>query len=148
MVLLGMMQKPVVMPHYPHMMAEDIEVWSRYLASPVVAIEGVWYDVHVGRGMEVSKNATEVEKRVAAGVGKKRIDAVCRCEGVLWVVEVKPVAGMLALGQAVNYTNLFVREFAPLQPVMAVVVCDRFDEDVVESAEVVGVTIIANLPED
>lgn len=143
-----MMQKPVVMPHYPHMMMEDIGVWSRYLTSPVVPIEGVWYDVHVGAGMRVPAAASDMDKRMAAGISRKRIDVVCRCEGGLWVVEVKPFANMLALGQVINYTMLFRRDYAPLEGVMAVIVCDQFDEDVFESAELTGVTIIANLPED
>ena len=45
MAELGPSMKPMVMPHYPHMMAEDTEVWSKYLASPLVPIKEVWYDV-------------------------------------------------------------------------------------------------------
>lgn len=144
MALLGQSQKPIVMPHYPHMLAEDVEVWSRYLADPIVLIDEVWYDVHVGQGMSLPVGAGDIEWRVAAGVSRKRIDAVCRIGGGFWVVEIKPLASMLALGQVLSYTRLFLEEYQVTGEVWPVIVCDRADEDLIGEFEMLGVLVIAN----
>lgn len=135
-------QKPIVMTHYPHMLAEDTAVWSKYLADPVIAIREVWYDVHVGQGMLLPVGASDLDKRIAAGVSRKRIDVVADVQGVLWVIEVKPAANMVALGQVLSYTRLFIEEYRPTQEVRAVVVCDRIDEDLLDEFEADGVMVI------
>ncbi|MBA7690502.1 hypothetical protein ES703_99031 [subsurface metagenome] len=136
--------KPIVMPHYPHMMAEDIAVWSKYLASPLVTIKEVWYDVHVGGAVQVAGGPGTVEARVAAGVTRKRIDCVCRVGGGYWVVEVKPFASMLALGQVLSYTRLFVQEYRPAGEVWPVIVCDAVDEDLLDEFDAAGVAVVVN----
>ncbi|MBA7714213.1 hypothetical protein ES703_123230 [subsurface metagenome] len=104
MPALGVSQKPVVMPTYPHMLAEDTAVWTKYLQSPLVPIKELWYDVHVGKGIRLEPGASEMDQRIAAGITRKRIDVVCRVGGGFWVVEVKPRANMVALGQVISYT--------------------------------------------
>ena len=142
--MLGKSQKPIVMPHYPHMLAEDTEVWSRYLADPIVPITEVWYDVHVGQGMLLPVGAGDIDRRIAAGVSRKRIDAVCRIGGGFWVVEIKPLASMLALGQVLSYLRLFLDEYEVTGEVWPVIVCDRADEDLIGEFEELGVLVIAN----
>lgn len=144
MVDLGPGQKPVVMTHYPHMLAEDIGVWSKYLRAPIVPILKLWYDIHVGGGIEVRLDATEIEKGVALGVGRKRIDVVCKVGGGYWVVEIKPFASMLAVGQALCYTRLFTSAFYPDGDVFPVVVCDSADEDLRDAYDDFGVAVIVN----
>lgn len=126
------------------MLAEDIEVWSRYLVDPIVPITEVWYDVHVGRGMPLPVGAGDIDRRIAAGISRKRIDAVCRIGGGFWVVEIKPLASMLALGQALAYTRLFLEEYEVTGEVWPVIVCDRADEDLISEFEALGVAVIAN----
>jgi len=127
------------------MMAEDVAVWTRYLKSPLVRIEAVWYDVHVGTPIYTTSESTAMERRIAAGVGMKRIDVVALVDGVFWVIEIKPIANMTAVGQAVSYQALFIAEFRPRQEVRAVIVCDHCDEDIVGICEELGVVVIANL---
>jgi hypothetical protein len=141
---LGLGQKPVVMVHYPHMMSEDIAVWSKYLADPVVSIKEVWYDVHVGAGISVPEGAAEIDRKIAKGVGCKRIDAVCRVGGGFWVVEIKPHANMGALGQIIVYTRLFIAEFNPDGEVWPVIVCDSVDEDLLADFDNLDVIVIVN----
>ncbi|GAH67404.1 unnamed protein product [marine sediment metagenome] len=129
MLTLGVSQKPVVMPAYPHMLAEDTAVWSKYLASPLVPIKEVWYDVHVGKPVDVGEAASDMDRRIAAGLTRKRIDVVALVGGGFWVIEVKPRANMVALGQVLTYTRLFIQEYAPPGEVWPVIVCDAVDED-------------------
>lgn len=140
--MVGKSQKPIVMPHYPHMLAEDTEVWSKYLAKPVAAIKEVWYDVHVGLPVGGLAVGDALGARIASGITRKRIDAVCRVDSVLWVVEIKPFASMLALGQVLSYTRLFIEEFRPTEDVASVIVCDAVDDDLLDEFEALEVMVI------
>ncbi|GAH37922.1 unnamed protein product [marine sediment metagenome] len=144
MSVLEVGQKPIVMPHYPHMMEEDTEVWTKYLKDPVFPILEVWYDVHVGTGLEGSFVGDALGTRIARGVTRKRIDVVCRLEHEFWVVEIKPRASMTALGQAISYRGLFVKEYFTTGPVFPVVVCDQLDEDLISEYDRAGVLLIIN----
>jgi len=144
MTLLPMGQKPMVMTHYPHMLAEDVSVWSKFLTKMQTVIKAVWYDVHVGKPVQVPADATIIQKKVAAGVTRKRIDAVCSINSEFWVIEVKPHANMTALGQAFSYARLFSMEYDSNWPVKAVVVCDSFDEDMAVPFEELGVMVFVN----
>lgn len=144
MVELGPGQKPTVMLHYPHMMVEDTEVWTKFLKSGVISIKEVWYDVRVGQPVFLPAGASDMQKRIAAGITRKRIDAVCLVEGGLWVVEVKPYANMYALGQVLTYDRLFRREYAAPEVVVPVLVCDDYDTDLVEEFDEFGVLVIKN----
>jgi len=139
---LGKSQKPIVMPSYPHMLAEDTAVWSKYLASPVLPIKEVWYDVHVGRPVLLPVGAPDIDQRIARGITRKRIDAICRVDSALWVVEIKPFASMLALGQVLSYTRMFIEEFRPTEDVASVIVCDDVDVDLLDEFEALDVIVI------
>lgn len=139
---LGVSQKPIVMTHYPHMLAADVEVWSKYLADPIAPIKKVWYDVHVGQGMLLPVDASDIDKRIAAGISRKRIDVVCHVGGGFWVVEIKPIGSMLALGQAFSYSRLFIRDYRPDGEVWPVVICSEVDADLVDDFEAAGVVLI------
>jgi len=132
------------MPTYPHMLSEDTEVWSKYLSAPIVPIKEVWYDVRVGKPVQLPAEASPMELRIAAGLTRKRIDVVAAVGGGFWVIEVKPVASMLALGQILSYRTLFVQEYAVDGEVWPVVVCDSIDEDLVDEFGMLGVALIVN----
>lgn len=140
---LGPGDVPVVRPHYKHMMAEDVAVWSKFLLDPPVKIERVWYDLRVGAPVKLPDGASALERRIAEGTTRKRIDAVARTPMGVWVVEVKPFGSMMAVGQALIYSRLFVREYEVPGDVWAAVVCDRVDEDVVPAAQELAVLMVA-----
>lgn len=134
----------MVRPHYPHFLAEDNGVWTRFLTTDADRIERVWYDVRVGKPMYLPNGASEVEIKVAAGVSRKRIDVVCLVEGEYWVVEVKPYASMLAAGQVISYARLFAQEYATAYRVIPVIVCNRIDEDLVDGFSELGILVLKN----
>ncbi len=144
MSVLGKSQMPVVMPTYPHFLAADTDVWSRYLADPIVPIKEVWYDVHVGGAVQLLPGADEMDMRIAAGVTRKRIDVVAKVGAGFWIIEVKPVAGLTAIGQIIIYTRLFVREFSVTGEVFPVIVADEVDQDVAPEIDSLGVVVIVN----
>lgn len=144
MAVLGPGQKPIVMPHYPHMLAEDTEVWTKFLESTKLEITEVWYDVRVGQAVFLPAGASDMEKRIAAGLTRKRIDAVVSVDEGLWVVEVKPYANMYALGQVLTYVRLFIQEYEPKTAVLPVIVCDEQDADLWDEFDELGVLVIVN----
>lgn len=144
MSVLGKSQSPVVMSHYPHFGDADTDVWSRYLADPIVPIKEVWYDVHVGNPINLPDMFDEIDRRIAAGLTRKRIDVVAKIGGGYWVIEVKPIADQMALGQIINYNRLFIREFNVPGEVFPVIVADEVDMNVIGSFEDLGILIIVN----
>lgn len=144
MALLGLGQKPVVMSHYPHMLHEDIAVWTKFLTKMSSSIYRVWYDVHVGTAVRPVDIESRVQEKVAAGVTRKRIDVIAAVGKEFWVIEVKPFANMYALGQVFSYRRFFEQEYDSYRPTKPVVVCDDFDLDVGDLFEELGVMVFVN----
>jgi len=126
------------------MMPEDAAVWTRFLNRGGHGIEAVWYDVHVGKAVELPVNSPQWLHTVAQGVTRKRIDVVARQNGRYLIIEVKPYANQLALGQAFVYRRLFEVEFPSLGPSVGRIVCDQIDVDVGPIAAQMGVLVLSN----
>lgn len=141
---LGPGREPLIRPHYPHMLAEDNAVWTRFLEGNFERLHEVWYDVRVGKAVELDEDASDMEKRIAAGLTRKRIDVVGWDGGSYWVIEVKPYAGMLAVGQVISYARLFALEYVIKGRVVPVIVCDTADADLLEEFEELGILVVQN----
>lgn len=141
---LGPAQKPIVMPHYPHMLFEDVAVWTKFLLAGGMGISKVWYDVRVGKAVSLPVGASEMDQKIARGLTRKRIDAVCLVGSDYWVVEVKPYSSMTALGQVLTYTRLFRKDYAFPGKAMPVIVCDAHDEDLEDEFVELGIMVIVN----
>lgn len=124
------------------MLTEDIDVWTEYLKAPIVPIERVWYDVHVGGIPPRLSITSERDRRMADGIYRKRIDVVAAVGGGYWVVELKPLGSMLALGQILAYSRLFRDEYAVPGEVWPVVICHHVDPDLLDDYELAGVAVI------
>jgi len=140
---LGPGEEPVVKARYPHMLREDQVVWAAFIEKNELVFDEVWYDVHVGRQMDVPEGSPEWMAAVAAGVSRKRIDVVARLGDVTFIIEVKPIANTTAVGQAATYMNLFVKEFRITGPVSAMVISATVDVDVLDTLREMGVQVIA-----
>jgi len=130
------------MPHYCHMMREDTEVWTKFLASEFIEIKEVWYDVKIGNPVYVAPDATDMERKIAAGLTRKRIDVVAAVGGGIWIIEVKPCANMYAVGQVLTYTRLFKLTYISPGDVVPVIICHDFDEDLEDEFDELGVLVI------
>lgn len=139
MEALGPGEMPVVRPRYPHMLSEDTRVWTAFLERKIVEVDRVWYDVRVGSVPEAFRRSVGVELKIAKGIYRKRIDVVASVDGEYWVIEVKPVGSMFAIGQVLTYRRLFMRDYDVGGLVRAVVVCWERDEDINEMWGELGV---------
>lgn len=127
------------------MLGEDTIVWTRFLESGDFELKEVWYDVHVGLPVLLPVGSDSIVKRIADGVSRKRIDVVAIVDSVYWIIEIKPVATMFAMGQVLVYERLFEAEFDPDLEVWPVLLCDTVDEDVVPECERLGVVVVENI---
>lgn len=139
---LGEGMKPLRRPHYPHMLSEDNAVWDKFLSTDAYRIEQLWYDVRVGQPVFLGPNASEMEKKIAAGVTRKRIDVICEVLGDIWVVEIKPYGNMLAIGQVISYARLFALEYSVVGRVIPVIVCATQDSDLVDEFDELGILVL------
>jgi len=127
---LGDAMKPTAMVNYPHMMAEDRDIWTKFLEIDGYEIEKVWYDVHCGLGLPVIGGTSSMEYKISQGVTRKRIDVVCTVKNEIWIVEIKPHANMKALGQIITYEKLFREEYSTPYKIIPVVLCWTMDPDI------------------
>lgn len=141
---LGPGREPLMRPHYPHMLAEDNAVWSKFLEQNFERLTEVWYDVRVGQPVKLDGDVSDMEKRIAAGLTRKRIDVVAISGGNYWVIEVKPYASMLALGQVISYARLFALQYEVRGRVIPVIVCDSADEDLLDEFAEMGIMVLEN----
>ena len=123
------------------MMPEDTIIWKRFLKNGKYLPDLVWYDVRVGRGIAIPSGQPEWMKRMADYTYKKRIDMVWKIGSTWWVIEAKPAAGVVALGQVIFYADLFKSEYVPDQQVEMGIVTDFVDLDVKTIFEKWGVVV-------
>lgn len=141
---LGPGRVPLLRPHYPHLLAEDNAVWSKFIDQNIGRLQEVWYDVRVGQPVKLHEDASDMEKKIAAGLTRKRIDVVALSGGDYWVIEIKPYASMLALGQVMTYARLFALQYEVTGRVIPVIVCDTIDADLIEEFMEMGVMVLVN----
>jgi len=130
---------PVVRPTYPHMMPEDTVIWTKFISNPPVKIDEVWYDVRVGAAVPVPTGQPGWMTKFSEYSTRKRIDIVWLSGLNYWVVEAKPHAGLVALGQVLFYAWAFEREHRPEWPVIRGIVTDIADEDLIPVFEQAGI---------
>jgi len=126
---------------YPHMLPAENEIWDKFLSQRSPPFIDIQYDVHVGDAPEPPANLPDYLKGMFESVYKHRIDVVAQDPDVIYVIEVKPRAGLSALGQVLAYKHLYERDYQPTKPVEMRIVCERKEMNIDEIAEKQGVYI-------
>ena len=129
---------PTKLRRYPHMFALDIAIWERFLDRHASSWDGFSYDVKVGSGTEPTENLREPYRRMQEILSKYRIDIVGVRAGEIFIIEVKPDAGTIALGQLETYIPLYIRDHKPTTNVRGAIVTDRELPDVSELMDMKG----------
>jgi hypothetical protein len=127
------------------MLINDELVWTLFVESGDFDIEVVWYDVHVGKPVDMPAGFDVMQLRIAKGITRKRIDVVAIIEGRYWVIELKPLCMHYSIGQVLVYTSLFIKDYEPRLETWPVIICNKIDEDVIPECERLGVVVVANL---
>lgn len=120
---------PTILSRYPHMFPLDIAIWERFIISERNDFSGFSYDVKVGSGTEPIKGLGSEYERMQAILSKYRIDVVGYKPDGIRIIEVKPDAGTIAIGEIETYTRLYARDFGTAEPIIGCIVTDRFLPD-------------------
>lgn len=123
-------QQPLKQLRYPHLLAHDREVWSRYLDTKPKGIVAVAFDVKVGTPIDLPPDSSPAMHRLADGTGSKRIDVVILFTTHMLTVEIKPYGNHAALGQALTYYHQFLQDYRPTSPVKGAILCHEADPDI------------------
>lgn len=124
---------------YPHFFPRDIPIWERFLARFGDDFSSFAYDVKVGSGTEPVEGLGPNYVRMQRILSKYRIDAVGFRSDSVVILEVKPDAGTIAIGQIETYTNLYKRDFNPNKPIVGGIVTDRELPDMAYLTDLKGI---------
>jgi hypothetical protein len=126
---------------YAHMFGAEERIWDRWYQQHKNEYVDFDYDIHVGEGIDVRPEWGDEIARMAKQLTMKRIDAVGYRQGEVWIFEVKPHAGLSALGQLIGYRDLYLKKYNPTVPIKLAVVCETIDPDVKVLMEEKGIVI-------
>lgn len=115
---------------FPHLMPLEVPIWERFLASTDLEFLSLRYDVHLGAGAPVDPAWPAWLVKQVAAVSRKRVDVVGETADAIYIIEIKPRAGMGALGQLLAYELLYRHERRPAKPIIKVALCERVESDV------------------
>ncbi len=128
-------------PKYEHMLPDERDIWHRFIVPRESQYIKVIYDLHLGDGAIPPPGASEQVKKVIEATSKKRVDAIGETPAEIIIYEVKQRAGMSALGQLLNYRQLYLKEYNPKKPVRLAVVCERLEPDIIPTLKSYGIEI-------
>lgn len=137
-----MPQEQWIRAHYPHMLADEARIWTKFLNTTSLVFERITYDLHLGAGVLPSPGDPDYMRRLLSAVTKKRVDALGETIDNIYIFEVKPRISMSALGQLVTYFELYEQEFHPVKPVTLVAIGEREAPDIRSSFDLYAVNII------
>lgn len=117
------------LPKYPHLLPADVVLWERFMAEHPDFFESVEYDVHVGGAIDRSPWWSHEDVRTFSHLACKRIDVVGHTAGEIYIVEVKPEAGVAAIGQLISYELLYRKRFGATAPLVLCLITDFLTPD-------------------
>lgn len=127
---------------YPHMKPLDQAIWERFISQFPDVYDHVQYDVPVG---EVPEHATLPVSDLggtAEMLYKRKIDVVGFKGDQIDIIELKPSAGLSAIGQVNGYRALYIRDYSPSVVPKAIIITDSVDPDAGHVAHLQGVQIV------
>ena len=124
---------------YPHLKANETEIWSRFIEKYPDVLESVEYDVLVGKGADVEAEESEEMRKDIEYLTKKKIDVVGFTDNEIWVIEIRQRAGLDIVGKVVSYVELY-RDIAPTDKALkGVLITDLKMPDVEELCQRFGI---------
>jgi hypothetical protein len=123
------------------MLPADVAVWNRFLDRYGHEYSGFRYDVHVGGEIEKISKWTDKVVNMSSWLASKRIDAVGYRPGVTVIFEVKPEAGVTAVGQLITYRMLYLEKYPSVGEVKCALVCSNVLPDERRVLEAQGFTV-------
>lgn len=128
--------------YYPHMLADEVPIWNRFLQTTNLNFIKIDYDVHLGQGMIILPTDNDSIRRLKLAVTRKRVDAIAETPQDIWILEVKPRIGASALAQLLLYFDLYHDEYHPTKGVMLAAIGETQAPDIQRVFDLYAVNII------
>lgn len=123
----------------PHMLREDVPVWSKFQEKYSSLWKALYLDVLVGGPALTKEEEKDSFKRMWRYNNSKRLDALAVLEKEVWIIEVASKPGLRSLGQLLTYVSLWQEDdpFGLIEK--PVLVCEVIDTDLISSAAKYGI---------
>ena len=123
--------------YYPHMSPEDTTLWNRFIETHPHFADFAYYDVPVGSLPHNIQSAQRpITERYVKQTYLKRIDALTQQDKLLHLIELKPYAGMIALGQVIMYRHCLAKLLGNDYNIHGMIISDIADVDLPELATI------------
>lgn len=127
---------------YPHLLPNEVKIWEVFLRKHGNEYLSFEYDVHVGKVPPEILNQPPKWRKAAESVYRKRIDVIGFQSDRVTVFEVKPHAGLGAVGQIAGYLTLYDDEFNPKRELLGAIVTDYTDINTIRVCEEHGIELV------
>jgi len=115
---------------YPHMAKHDARLWEMFIRRYTGYFSEAAYDVGLGGTETADPTATEAERLMWRWNTSKRVDALARNDQEVWLCEVRPGAGLAAIGAVLGYTYLSELDKWSDRPIVMTIVTNHTDQDI------------------
>ena len=120
----------------------DVEIWERFLDKYGSLYSGFQYDMMCGEECEQFPRWEGSYRKDARVLSRLRIDAVGFRGSDIDIIEVKPRAGMAAVGQILTYKDHYQKDYSPPAGLRGVIVTGQKDPNIPPIAEKHGIAYI------
>lgn len=127
---------------YPHMKPYDVAIWERFMFKFPKAYIYVIYDLPLGTGAEIPADTDENIASDFKTLTQWKVDVVGYRKEFTDVIEIKPNAGLSAIGQVKGYAILYDKSDGKNDKIRPVLITDQLRPDMEKVAAREGVTII------
>lgn len=123
------------------MLPDERDIWHRFIIPRESQYIKITYDLHLGEGAPPMPGESKQTRAVRLATSVKRVDAIGETAKDITIFEVKSRAGMSALGQLLNYRQLYLKEYNPRKTVKIAIVCERLEPDILPTLRSYGIEI-------
>lgn len=127
---------------YERLRPEDVTVWETFIELFPGKDWEMDYDVKVGLGRRTDKKIQKLYAKDWRDLTRKRIDAVGWGKSDIFLIEIKPRAGLSAIGQILGYSELWVDFHNNNRRVRPTIICHSTDPDTETVAKSAGIEIL------
>lgn len=126
---------------YPHLAPNDVAIWEKFIDTFPDRYITVDYDFALGSSAMASKIVESPLGNEMVRIYQRRIDVLAQSNGETHIIEVKPKAGLSALGQVKGYCELYLQYVDPTAKVVPIIVTDSVESDMRMLASKMGVML-------
>ena len=127
---------------YPHMKPADVEVWEKFIIAHPDFFDTVDYDFRVGEGANFLPTGEKTPDERENWLYQRKIDVVGYKSLNIWIIEIKPIADMFALGQIIVYRDLCIKEKKFPGDFESAVMCSKINKEMKEVFYKQSITIM------